>query len=149
MPSDIKKLEKMISKLTNEVQKLKVNEPKKAKLKERPTTIDVCTKKSQLMLFTVAELKSWLIAKKTEKLSGLLKEDLVKLTIKKLKAASKEASTAASSTSTGSSFEPEVSSSNLEEVDDLIEMSPESEREIASAGLLTQIMNLIAQATSK
>ena len=149
MPSDIKKLEKMISKLANEVQKLKVNEPKKAKLKERPTTIDVCTKKSQLMLFTVAELKGWLIAKKTEKLSGLLKEDLVKLTIKKLKAASKEASTAASSTSTGSSFEPEVSSFNLEEVDDLIEMSPESEREIASAGLLTQIMNLIAQATSK
>ena len=83
----------------------KVSKDKKSKA-DRPKSIGSCTTKTQLMLFTVAELKEWLIAKKAEKLTGLLKEDLAKLVLKKLKS-KKSVETQTDSESGSSSEESE------------------------------------------
>ncbi len=64
--------------------KAKESKAKKAKA-DRPKSINACTKKTELMLFKVDELKEWLVAKKVEKLSGLRKEELVSKVLKKLK----------------------------------------------------------------
>ena len=85
------KVEKMIKKLSDDLEKLKVaaklcpESSKVSKVKERPSSIDICTRKSELALFTVAELKAWLVAKKVEKLSGLCKDELIKRVKKQIK----------------------------------------------------------------
>ena len=54
---------------------------KKIKLKRekpiRPNSITACINKNELMLFTVEELKAWLVVRNIKKLSGLRKEELV------------------------------------------------------------------------
>ena len=95
----IKKLSEDLKKLklaTKEASKVKKAAPSKAKAPkkgskdkkskaDRPKSIGSCSTKAQLMLFTVAELKEWLLTKKAEKISSLKKEELVKLVMKKLK----------------------------------------------------------------
>lgn len=91
------KIEKMLEKLSADLEKVKLEVTKqaetgnkKSKQVDRPASIDICTKKSQLMLFTVVELKAWLLERKADKLSGLKKEDLIKLVVKKLKKLAEE-----------------------------------------------------------
>jgi hypothetical protein len=85
------KVEKMIKKLSDDLEKLKVaaklcpESAKVSKAKERPSSIDICTRKSELALFTVAELKAWLVAKKVEKISNLCKDELIKRVKKQIK----------------------------------------------------------------
>ena len=100
------KVEKMIKKFSDDLEKLKVaaklcpESAKVSKVKERPSSIDICTRKSELALFTVAELKAWLVAKKVEKLSGLCKDELIKRVKKQIKKSAIAESTG-SSTSVG------------------------------------------------
>ena len=55
--------------------------PKKIKSKRekpvRPNSITACINRNELMLFTVEELKAWLVVRNIKKLSGLRKEELV------------------------------------------------------------------------
>ena len=145
------KIAKKIQKLSDDLEKLKMlaqSQPPKPKTKERPVSIDLCTKKSELMLFTIIELKTWLISKKVEKLSKLNKEELVKLVKKKLKVLVVQ--TEASSTAEPADSEPEVVS-HLDQVDDLIELSDQSDHsdQSLSPSLMAQIMKLIAESTKK
>jgi hypothetical protein len=101
------KVEKMIKKLSDDLEKLKVaaklcpESAKVSKVKERPSSIDICTRKSELALFTVAELKAWLVAKKVEKLSGLCKDELIKRVKKQIKKSVVVTESTGSSTSVG------------------------------------------------
>ncbi len=150
------KIEKMLKKISNDLEKLKVvariseTEPKKSKTKDRPTCIDYCTKKSQLALFTVAELKAWLVGKKADKLSGLTKDELIKKVVKKLKEA-RPTSSAESSSGPSAPTCTEVTSamkaSSVDDIDDLIEPS-ELSHETASQNLIAEIMKLIARSTN-
>lgn len=123
------KVEALIKKLNEDMKKLKLaakevqkeakssskgsKVSKKSAKADKPKSINVCTTKAQLMLFTVAELKDWLIAKKEEKLSGLKKEDLVNKVLKKLKAKSKsKLSEPDSDSESGSESEDEFLSSS-------------------------------------
>jgi hypothetical protein len=152
------KIEKMIQKLSSDLEKLKVavalsSQSESKKTKSRPASIDLCTKKSQLMMFTIPELKSWLIEKKAEKLSGLNKDDLIKLVVKKLKKDRVlSASSAASSTADSIMDQLEVTSNfkmtGLDEVDDIIPLSSTS-GEQSSSTLLAEIMKLIAESQNK
>jgi hypothetical protein len=121
------KVDAVIKKLTDDLKKLKVlakeaekaskakSKPKskgaKESKKDKPKSITSCTNKKQLMLFTVAELKDWLLAKKVEKLSGKNKEELVGLVLKKLKG-SKSKSSSSSSSDSESDSESEFFSSS-------------------------------------
>jgi hypothetical protein len=146
------KIAKKIQKLSDDLEKLKMlaqSQPPKPKTKERPVSIDLCTKKSELMMFTIIELKTWLISKKVDKLSKLNKEELVKLVKKKLKVLV-VVQTEASSTAEQVDSEPEVVS-HLDQVDDLIELSDQSDHsdQSLSPSLMAQIMKLIAESTKK
>ncbi len=117
------KIDAMIKKITEDLKKLKVaskeaekakavakktagkktassatarSKDSKGKKADRPKSVGACKTKAQLMLFTVAELKEWLVAKKIEKITGLKKEDLVKLVLKKLKKFESESSSSES-----------------------------------------------------
>jgi hypothetical protein len=90
------KVENMFKKLNEDLKKLKLvikeeekakksSKESKSKKADRPKSVGACKTKAQLELFTVAELKEWLLAKKVEKITGLKKEDLIKLVLKKLK----------------------------------------------------------------
>jgi hypothetical protein len=172
------KVSKMIEKISNDLQKLKVlaeTEPKKllvtdkSQTKQRPKSIDVCTKKSELMLFTVAELKVWLLEKKTERISALRKDDLIKLVVKKLKAVRRGSVSSVSTQSTATTATENSSQvtmstqtdsqTSMDEIDDLIQPSytsydldDETDSQdldglsIASSNdvtLIAQIMNLL------
>jgi hypothetical protein len=111
------KVDAIIKKITDDLKKLKLiqkeaakvsskgsksakgSKESKSKKADRPKSIGACKTKTQLMLFTVAELKEWLVAKKIEKITGLKKEDLIKLVLKKLKGKSKKESESESETS--------------------------------------------------
>ena len=79
---DLKKLKLVIK---EEEKAKKSSKESKSKKADRPKSVGACKTKAQLELFTVAELKEWLLAKKVEKITGLKKEDLIKLVLKKLK----------------------------------------------------------------
>ncbi len=123
------KIDAMIKKITEDLKKLKVaskeaekakavakktagkktassatarSKDSKGKKADRPKSVGACKTKAQLMLFTVAELKEWLVAKKIEKITNLKKEDLVKLVLKKLKKAKAESESESSSSESDS-----------------------------------------------
>jgi hypothetical protein len=150
------KIAKMIQKLSDDLEKLKVAaaivpETKQKKDKQRPKLIDICTKKSELMLFTKDELKAWLVNQKVDRLSSLNKEDLVKLVVKKLKASRSAASSHSSTAAPVVASEQEVTSAptavdHLDSVDDLIEPSFELSSESSyDPGLIQHIINLLSQ----
>ena len=151
------KIAKMIQKLSDDLEKLKVAaaivpETKQKKDKQRPKLIDICTKKSQLMLFTKDELKAWLVNQKVDRLSSLNKEDLVKLVVKKLKASRSAASSHSSTATPVVASEQEVTSApppsvdDLDNIDDVTEPSFELSSESSyDPGLLEQIIKLLSQ----
>ncbi len=125
------KVANMLKKLTEDLKKLKVatteaakatktkaakakpakaTKGKKSKKADRPKSIAACSKKSELMLFTIEELKTWLVAKKVEKLTGLRKEELVAKVLKKLKAAEESDSESDSSDSDSDSSDSDSDS---------------------------------------
>ena len=87
------------------------------KRKDKPETIEKCTKKSDLEKFTVKELKEWVKSNgvDTKKLTKKHKEDFVKLVWKKLKeteASSSDESSSDSSESSSSGSDSGSSSSD-------------------------------------